>query len=1214
MHDHVTRRQLLAGAGVLAGGLFLPPGSMAWATTRPDGPQPSGEDGHELWLRYRLVDDARLLTSYRRALTHVVVPDGGKVLGSAVDELCRGLSALTGRTVPREQAPSGDGALIVGTPESSRFVADAVEPDVLRGLGPEGYVLLRRQIGGRDAILVAGNAERGALYGAFHLLRLLQTHESLTTLDVVERPANPLRLANHWDNLDRSVERGYAGQSIWHWEELPEILPHYVTYARALASLGMNGTVVNNVNANSAFLSTEMLRQLTGLADVLRAWGVNFYLSANFACPITLGGLPTADPFDEDVQAWWRDKAVEIYDLIPDFGGFLVKADSEGQPGPLTYGRTHADGANLLARAVEPHGGIVMWRAFVHDFDPRTWAHKSYQTFTPLDGAFADNVVLQIKNGPIDFQVREPVHPLFGALPRTNSMLELQITQEYTGQSTHLCYLVPMWKEVYDFDTHAAGAGTTVADIVAGTTYDRRQGGVAGVMNVGSDVDWTRHQLAAANTHGFGRLAWNPRLDPAQVAEEWVRMTFGSHPQVVQVLTRMLLRSWEIYESYTSPLGVGFMIAGDHFTPNPEGNAPWNQANSEGTGFDRTVATGIGYTGLYHPPVARVFESLVTCPDELLLFMHHVPYTHRLHSGSTVIQHIYDSHFDGLDDAERLRRQWRSLGSRIDERRYAEILGRFDRQVEHATLWRDSIVSYYFERSRIPDPAREWVQLRPAESRVFLGGWPNVLRLSVGNASTTGRAVTVGFAAKDGWSTGTDTTTLTPREFGDVSIPVTPPIKPEITTLRAEVNAGGLGVLQPLVDTITAPAGSHCFLALDAGSASSPIMPSYRRLAPGDAWDPQRGYGWVGAAPQSRDRGRPDPLRQDFVNDVAARTLRIAVPAGTFEAYLLVGDAGADSFPTFVRSGGELVAESAFMTGGSYAWLSFMLDGGAAGRTVDLELSGVPGQHWHLNALALRDPRAEPPPIVVTGIDVPLLMVGGRDHSVTIEVANLTEADAISVTAAATVPDGWSSRPGTVTVDAGGTARIEAVVVPGEEPTFARLQLEVSAEGRTVGGGRQNVEVLGVPDGAGVVHALDAGPATSPLLASYQRLAPGDGWSTAAGYGWVGPAPQSRDRGVPDPLRRDFVNDTVARTLRLAIPAGPHDAYLLVGDGTQPSQPTYVRSEGVLLVASRPLGTGEFTWERFTLDGGASGREIDLELSGTPNDHWHLAALLVRPA
>ena len=950
-----TRRRFLATSGSIAAGTYLIDQHAAWAALTA----PVGEDGYDLWLRYRVVDQPQLLATYRKAFTQIVQARDVGVLKSAEAELVRGLSGLLGRSIDVVPAPSRHGAVVLGTPETSPLIRQHVPAAVLAEVGPEGYVLRRARVGGFDVVLVASTGDRGVLYGAFHLLRLLQTQRSVTRLDVTERPANPLRLANHWDNLDRSAERGYAGLSIFHWDELPETPPHYVDYARALASVGINGTVVNNVNANAQFLSSEMIQGLAPLADILRAWGVKFHLSANFASPMVLGGLDTADPADAGVQAWWRDKATEIYDHIPDFGGFLVKANSEGQPGPLDYGRTHADGANMLADALRPHGGIVMWRAFVWH-DAETWAQEAYETFQPLDGKFANNVILQIKNGPIDFQLREPAHPLFGALPHTNSMMELQITQEYSGQSTHLCYTVPMWKQVYDFDTHAAGAGTTVADILEGSVYDYRHSGVAGVMNFGSDTNWTRHHLAAANTHGFARLAWNPGLAPAQVADEWVRMTFGSDGHLGGVLTRMLLASYEIYESYNSPLAAGFMQGGgDHFDPCVACNEAWHQSDSEGVGFDRTVATGSGTTAFYHPPVSDTFESVDTCPDELLLWFHHVPYVHRLHSGKTVIQHIYDSHFEGLEGAYQLRQHWRTLRRDVDPRRYAEVLERFDRQVAHATRWRDNLVSYWFAHSRILDEHRSWVQAQFAQtSAVMHEGSQNQVQVSVGNASPKDLTGTIALDVPDGWTSDTTPVAVSSRELRDVSVAVQSGGNPGTFLVGARIDAGGLQVLADPTEVLTIPAGQRCVLALDGGSASSPLLDGYRRLTPGDAWNPETGYGWVGGAPQSRDREGPDPLLRDFVNDIPARTLRVAVPAGEHEAYVLVGDT-VNAHPTFVRSGGELVAQTKFLFRGEYEWAHFTLNGGAAGREVDLELSSVPGEHWHLVALVLIDAAAK---------------------------------------------------------------------------------------------------------------------------------------------------------------------------------------------------------------------------------------------------------------
>ncbi|MBM7784715.1 alpha-glucuronidase family glycosyl hydrolase [Tenggerimyces flavus] len=949
MNAKWTRRRLLGTSAAVAAGTYLLDQQAAWAalTTSAD------EDGHELWLRYRQVDEPRLLASYRRAFTQVVKAGDG-VLASAQAELVRGLSGLLGRSIGVVDAPTRSGAVVLGTPESSPIVRSHCPAAELEKLGPEGYVVRRARVGKVDVVLVASAGERGVLYGAFHLLRLLQTQRGVEKLNVAERPANPLRLANHWDNLDGSVERGYSGTSIFHWYDLPEIKPHYVEYARAMASVGINATVVNNVNANAEFLSSEMIEKLAPLADTLRAWGIKLQLSANFASPMVLDGLETADPFDPAVRTWWRDKATEIYTHIPDFGGFLVKANSEGQPGPVDYGRTHADGANLLAEALEPHGGIVIWRAFVWH-GPETWADEAFETFQPLDGEFAANALVQIKNGPIDFQVREPAHPLFGALPRTNSMMELQVTQEYTGQSTHLCYAVPLWKEVYDFDTHGAGPGTTVASVVGGTAFDYGHSGVAGVMNFGSSTNWTGHHLAAANTHGFGRLAWNPQLSAEQIADEWVRSTFGSHRSLVTVLTGMLLHSREIYESYNSPLGAGFVQGGgDHLDPCVRCNEPWHQSDASGVGFDRTVATGTGTTGHYFPAVTSVFESLDTCPDELLLFFHHVPYTHRLRSGKTVIQHIYDSHFSGLENASRLRSLWQGLRRQVDPRRHREVLARFDRQVDHARQWRDTLVTYWFEKSRILDRRRSWVQAQFGPMWTVLHeSSPAPMELTVGNATSGALSLAVAVDVPEGWTSATVDVDVPSRELVPVSVPVQPGGPPGYFLVGVRMGARKDVLVDP-IEVLTTPAASRCVLALDAGTAASPLHDGYRRLTPSDAWNAEVGYGWVGTAPESRDRtGNTDALLRDFVNDNAASTLRIAVPAGAHDAYLLVGDADVRSFATYVRVDGKVVAESPFLFRNDFAWLHVPLDGGASGRSVDLELSSAPNEHWHLVALAL---------------------------------------------------------------------------------------------------------------------------------------------------------------------------------------------------------------------------------------------------------------------
>jgi len=688
------------------------------------------EDGYECWLRYRPVADPALLERYRELASEIVVVGDSPVLDAAGRELYQGLSHMLNQRVSLVKQIAHNGTVVVGSLDSSldamahnRSSVDALNAAQLvsaigdggtfgkEKLGPEGFTIRSTITFGRHVIAIFGQTDRGALYGTFHLLRLIQTRQPIGKLDIENRPDCPLRVVNHWDNPGDTGERGYAGMPIFHWEKLPELEPRYRDYGRLLASVGVNGCVVNNVNTAKnnltgwKLITTPYLDKAAALADVFRDYGVKMYISVNFASPMLIDGFDTADPLDPKVQQWWKDKADEIYAHIPDFGGFLVKADSEGEPGPFTYGRNHAEGANMLAAALEPHGGLVMWRAFVYGHKDIDRAMQAFANFKPLDGRFADNVIIQIKNGPMDFQVREPVSPLFGRMPATNLMIELQITQEYTGHSTHLCYLVPQWKYFLEFDTRAEGPGSTLDKVVDGSLHGYAHSGMAGVANIGSDRNWTGHHLAQANMYGYGRLAWDPDISSETITDEWVRMTFGHDPEVVDTISRMLLDSWRTYENYTSPLGVGFMCnRGSHYDPDPAGRqAKYHHADEEGVGYDRTQATGSGYTAQYHAPVARMFESLETCPDELLLFFHHVPYTHRLKSGKTVIQHIYDSHFDGVAQARGFRAAWKSLEGKIDYERYVHVLDRLDQQIEHATLWRDTINDYFLELSGIAD-------------------------------------------------------------------------------------------------------------------------------------------------------------------------------------------------------------------------------------------------------------------------------------------------------------------------------------------------------------------------------------------------------------------------------------------------------------------------------------------------------------------------------
>ena len=664
------------------------------------------EDGYNLWLRYAPLDPV-LAADYAAQLGEVVAPDRTPTLRAARDELVRGLTGLLG-TAPRIQTESSAGhVLALGTPQSSALIAPFREE--LESLGEEGYLLKRTRRDGRDMQLVASRSDIGVLYGTFHLLRLLQTGASLDHLDLHESPKVRLRVLDHWDNLDRYVERGYAGRSLWEWQTLPEWRdPRYTDYARANASLGINGTVLNNVNANAQSLAPQYLDKAAALADVFRPYGIRVYLSARFSAPIELGGLKTADPLDPAVQRWWRDKADEIYQRIPDFGGFLVKANSEGQPGPQDYGRSHADGANLLADALAPHGGVVMWRAFVYAHDvPADRATQAYTEFAGLDGAFRPNVVLQVKNGPIDFQPREPFHPLFGAMPRTPLMMEFQITKEYLGFATHLVYLGPLFEEVLQADTRAGGKRFTVAQSLSG---------IAGVANIGTDRTWSGSHFDQANWYAFGRLAWNPDQSSRDIAADWAAMTFSPDPAVVQPIVGMMMASREATVNYMTPLGLHHLMArGHHYGPGPwvDGGprADWtsvyyHRADRNGIGFDRT-ATGSNAVAQYAPEVAATYADLSQVPEALLLWFHHVPWDHRMASGRPLWDELVGRYSSGVRQVHAMQDTWASLRGRVDADRHEQVAAFLQIQLREAQWWRDASVAYFQSISGRPLPAGE---------------------------------------------------------------------------------------------------------------------------------------------------------------------------------------------------------------------------------------------------------------------------------------------------------------------------------------------------------------------------------------------------------------------------------------------------------------------------------------------------------------------------
>lgn len=674
------------------------------------------------WLQYSKIKPGALSSRYQALLANIVVDESSEALDSALSELSLAAEFMLGFR-PAVSRKTPDGAYVrLGTIASGIGASYGIEERKLAELGPEGYLLKTVPAdpqGQENALLIIGGSDIGVLYGVFHLLRRMSCAQPLEDVDIAENPRSQLRLINQWDNADGSIERGYAGNSIFYRNN--QIMPdasRIRDYARLLASVGINGISINNVNVfavETAFITPRHLPAVAKVAHVFRAYGIRLYLSINFAAPIEAGGLSTADPLADDVRRWWSETAADIYRHIPDFGGFVVKADSERRPGPFTYGRNHADGANMLAEALEPYGGLVIWRCFVYnclqDWRDRSTdrARAAYDHFMPLDGAFRDNVVLQIKNGPMDFQVREPVSPLFGALTRTNQMMEFQITQEYTGHQKHLCYLVPQWKEALDFDTHAGGEGSLVSKAVDGTLFGAKYSGYAAVSNIGDDENWTGHTLAQANLYGYGRLIWDPELSAEKIAEEWAGLTFGGDERVRRTVTAMLMGSWRTYEKYTAPLGVGWMVTPHtHYGPDVDGYeySKWGTyhfADRDGIGVDRTAATGTGYAAQYHAPNAQLYEELHSCPDELLLFFHHVPYAHILQSGETVIQHIYNTHFEGAEEAERLRLQWESLADKIDAERYLHVLSRLEEQAEHAKHWRDVINTYFYRKAGVPD-------------------------------------------------------------------------------------------------------------------------------------------------------------------------------------------------------------------------------------------------------------------------------------------------------------------------------------------------------------------------------------------------------------------------------------------------------------------------------------------------------------------------------
>lgn len=663
------------------------------------------------WLDWKPILDGQK----RPCFSHPVLLASGCVAVTAGEEYCSSMSellgtevVLTGRTADGGSAPVQEKSSVFLEVDEQMAVEaqnESVADQAFR-ISEEG-----------EDIRITGRSEAALLQGVFAFIRMAALGELEEKLPFCCVPSMPLRMMDHWDDMNGSIERGYSGRSFFY--DNYEILYNDRTemYARLMASIGINAIVINNVNVHEreTYLITDTyLEQVARYAALFAKYGIRLFVSVNFAAPMELGNIPVSDPLDPDVIAWWQETVRHIYEVIPEFGGFLVKADSEGRPGPFTYGRTHADGANMLAKALAPYGGIVVWRCFVYNCG-QDWrdrktdrARAAYDNFMELDGSFDDNVILQIKNGPMDFQVREPVSPLIGGLRRTNVMLEVQIAQEYTGQQIDLCYLIPMWKEILSFDTYRDGEGSTVETIVSGAKEARANCGMAGVINTGDDENWTGNDLAAANLYGFGRLAMEPSLTAEEIASEWSRLSLSGADDVTGVVVPMLTGSWATYEKYNAPLGIGWMVSPHtHYGPDVDGYeydrwGTYHRADLHGIGVDRTEA-GTGFVNQYHEPWRSIYAQINTCPEELLLFFHHVPYTYVLKTGKTLIQHIYDTHFEGKEEVEEMRRQWESLSGKIPDRSFHCVAERFDRQYANAREWCDRVNTYFYRKCGIDD-------------------------------------------------------------------------------------------------------------------------------------------------------------------------------------------------------------------------------------------------------------------------------------------------------------------------------------------------------------------------------------------------------------------------------------------------------------------------------------------------------------------------------
>ncbi|QBG48074.1 alpha-glucuronidase [Verrucomicrobia bacterium S94] len=671
------------------------------------GAVPAIADYSRLWLSYDRLPET---VAKKYVIAAISGSDASAVLINARNELLSAVAGLTGHRPP-VQKMMVDGAVVLGTFGELKGLLSSTVAEKVSVLNGEGFLLQTTDIKDKKVTLIVSKTDVGVLYGVFHFIRLMQTQRSIDSLSIIEEPKIDLRMLNHWDNLDRSVERGYAGRSLWKFEELPENKdPRYTDYARYCASLGLNGAAINNVNADATILTDENLKKIKVLADVFREWGITLYLSANFSAPVKpslgrhgirgtgIGDLDTADPQDPIVQDWWKKKVADIYELIPDFGGFVVKANSEGMLGPKTYGRSHVDGANMFADVLKPYGGIILWRAFVYGgSNDRT--KDAYREFKPLDGMFRENVFLQVKNGPIDFQPCEPFSPLFGAVPKTQLALELQITKEYLGQSTTLTYLGPMWRDVLDADIYGHGE-SVLADVVDGTLGQERTC-MAGVANTGDGYDWCGNVFNQANWYAFGRLAWNPRLTSEEIADEWISMTFNCDAETRKTINQMMQGSYDANVDYSMPLGLTHIFEkGSHYGPGPAAWPMYHHADKKAVGIDRTKR-GTDYAGQYSPDLQVQFNDIDQTPLKYLLWFHRVEWDTELSSGRTLWEELNNRYNRGVSYVDQMVETWKTLEGKVDPEIHASVLGKLKEEQKYARHWRRTCLDY-FSRFAIP--------------------------------------------------------------------------------------------------------------------------------------------------------------------------------------------------------------------------------------------------------------------------------------------------------------------------------------------------------------------------------------------------------------------------------------------------------------------------------------------------------------------------------